>query len=93
MDGILLDVNQLDATFLTDIESTKDSISLVKNLLNDFLSSVPSDFSGRATITSYETKINDIDTYIKDGKELVENRLQQIHSIEKNKNSIYPNTM
>ena len=32
MDGILLDVNQLDATFLTDIESTKDSISLVKNL-------------------------------------------------------------
>lgn len=88
MDGILLDVNQLDATFLTDIESTKDSISLVKNLLNDFLSSVPSDFSGRATITSYETKINDIDTYIKDGKELVENRLQQIHSIEKNKNSL-----
>lgn len=88
MDGILLDVKQLDATFFTDVKSAKDSISLVKNLLNDFLSSVPSDFSGRGTIMACETKINDINTCIEDGKELVESRLQQIYSIENNKNSL-----
>lgn len=92
MNGVILDVQQLDATFFEDIETTKDCVSMVKNLLTDFVSSCPSDFTNRSTIVAFETKVNDIDANIKKAYELVSDRLQQIYQIEKNKATLNLNT-
>ena len=84
MNGLTLDVRELDATFFSDMTTVKSCFSTAKSLISDFVSSCPSDFTAKGAATSCVSKVNEAETMTIEAESAVNAKLQRVQEIEKN---------
>lgn len=84
MNGLTLDVRELDATFFSDMTTVKSCFSTAKSLISDFVSSCPGDFTAKGAATSCVSKVNEAETMTIEAESAVNAKLQRVQEIEKN---------